>query len=91
MPDTKIAFLCSPTAYVAFQHHKHLEGAYCFEYDQRFESAFRQNFVHYDLHQPEKLPESLLGVVDIAGGFFELDLSCLGSKLTVKQWWTLPF
>ena len=63
----KIAFLCCPTAYVGFQHHKKHDGARLLEYDHRFETFAGSTYIHYNLHEPEEnLPEELLGKVDVA-------------------------
>ncbi|KAF9527075.1 putative N6-adenine methyltransferase-domain-containing protein [Crepidotus variabilis] len=67
-PDTavKVAFLCCPTAFVAFQHAKHHPGAALLEYDQRFAVLSPKQFVHYDLNEPDTFPEALQGQVDLA-------------------------
>ncbi|KAF8972508.1 putative N6-adenine methyltransferase-domain-containing protein [Flammula alnicola] len=65
-PSTKIAFLCCPTAFVAFQHTKRLEGARLLEYDQRFAVLSPKQFIPYDIDEPEDVPESLKGAVEIA-------------------------
>ncbi|EAU93373.1 hypothetical protein CC1G_04352 [Coprinopsis cinerea okayama7 len=63
-PETKIAFLCCPTAYVAFQHTKPLPNARLFEYDQRFAVLSPKQFVFYDLDDPEDIPEIYKGHFD---------------------------
>lgn len=35
-----------------------------FEYDQRFEAKYREQFVHYDYNQPHSVPGELRGVFD---------------------------
>ncbi|TFK38681.1 putative N6-adenine methyltransferase-domain-containing protein, partial [Crucibulum laeve] len=65
-PDTQIAFLCCPTTFVAFQHQNPLKGARLLEYDQRFAVLSPGQFVPYDLDEPEDVPESLKGTVEIA-------------------------
>ena len=65
-PSTNIAFLCCPTAFVAFQHKKRLENAKLLEYDQRFAILSPKQFIPYDLDDPDVFPESLRGTVEIA-------------------------
>ncbi|PPQ69233.1 hypothetical protein CVT25_006950 [Psilocybe cyanescens] len=65
-PSTTIAFLCCPTAFVAFEHMKPLEGSRLFEYDQRFAVLSPKKFVPYDIDDPDVFPESLKEKVDIA-------------------------
>ncbi|KAG6809063.1 hypothetical protein H0H93_016147, partial [Arthromyces matolae] len=64
-PTSKIAFLCCPTAFVAFQHTNPLEGARLFEYDKRFAVLAPKKFVYYDLDEPDIFPEDLKGNVDV--------------------------
>ncbi|KAJ2722809.1 Protein-lysine N-methyltransferase efm5 [Coemansia sp. Benny D115] len=50
----KIAFISSPTAYVAFRNlapEDRLEDAFVFEFDQRFD-VFGDQFVFYDFNKP---------------------------------------
>jgi len=63
---TNIAFLCCPTAFVAFQHMKPLRTARLLEYDQRFSILSPRQFFPYDMNEPEVFPEELKGKVDIA-------------------------
>ncbi|GAA5915954.1 hypothetical protein JCM5296_002218 [Sporobolomyces johnsonii] len=65
-PATRIAFLCCPTSYVAFQHQNPLPDVWLLEYDGRFGLVGQDKFVHYDLEEPDKIPQSLRGTVDIA-------------------------
>ncbi|GAA5953445.1 hypothetical protein JCM21900_005666 [Sporobolomyces salmonicolor] len=65
-PSTRIAFLCCPTSYVAFQHQNPLPDVWLLEYDGRFGLVGQEKFVHYDLEEPDKIPQSLRGTVDIA-------------------------
>ncbi|KAL7415529.1 putative N6-adenine methyltransferase-domain-containing protein [Mrakia frigida] len=80
-PQTRVAFLCSPTGYVAFQSLNPLPRTLLFEYDARFDvlpvvgrdrristgpSKEEGGFVKYDLHEPEKWDKQLEGTVDIA-------------------------
>ncbi|GAA5879639.1 hypothetical protein JCM1840_000597 [Sporobolomyces johnsonii] len=65
-PSTRIAFLCCPTSYVAFQHQNPLPDVWLLEYDGRFGLVGQDKFVHYDLEEPDKIPQSLRGTVDIA-------------------------
>ncbi|KAJ2922382.1 hypothetical protein H1R20_g14715, partial [Candolleomyces eurysporus] len=55
--DTKIAFLCCPTAFVAFQNVKQLKEAYVFEVDQRFAVLSPTQYIFYDLDEPNAFPE----------------------------------
>ncbi|KAG6876862.1 hypothetical protein C0992_011535 [Termitomyces sp. T32_za158] len=64
-PTSKIAFMCCPTAFVAFQHTNPLDGARLLEYDQRFSVLAPTKFVHYDLDEPDNFPENLRGAMDI--------------------------
>ncbi|GAA6009170.1 hypothetical protein JCM11491_005779 [Sporobolomyces phaffii] len=63
--STRIAFLCCPTSYVAFQNENPLPDVWLLEYDGRF-GLLGDKFVHYDLEEPDKIPEALWGSVDIA-------------------------
>lgn len=63
---TKIAFMCCPTAFVAFQHMKRLENALLLEFDQRFAVLSPKQFIPYDLDEPDIFPESLKGSVEFA-------------------------
>ncbi|TRM62433.1 putative N6-adenine methyltransferase-domain-containing protein [Schizophyllum amplum] len=65
-PETIIAFMCCPTAYVGFQHEYLHPGARLLEVDPRFDLLARSQFVRYDLYAPEKLPEDLRGTVGFA-------------------------
>ncbi|KIM39081.1 hypothetical protein M413DRAFT_75189 [Hebeloma cylindrosporum] len=65
-PSTNIAFLCCPTAFVAFQHKKRLENAKLLEFDQRFAILSPKQFIPYDIDEPDVFPESLRGKVEIA-------------------------
>ena len=65
-PSSTIAFMCCPTAYVGFQHEYAHEGARLLEFDPRFELLGREQYVRYDLNEPEKLPSSIRGKVDVA-------------------------
>ncbi|RDB21234.1 Protein-lysine N-methyltransferase EFM5 [Hypsizygus marmoreus] len=64
-PSSTVAFMCCPTAFVAFQHTNPLEGAKLLEYDGRFTVLAPHKFVHYDLNEPDTFPESLRGTVDL--------------------------
>ncbi|GAA5986296.1 hypothetical protein JCM5350_002973 [Sporobolomyces pararoseus] len=64
-PTTRIAFLCCPTSFVAFQNQNPLPDVWLLEYDGRF-GLLGEKFVHYDLEEPEKIPKDLWGTVDIA-------------------------
>ncbi|KAF8168462.1 putative N6-adenine methyltransferase-domain-containing protein [Crassisporium funariophilum] len=66
VPSTKVAFMCCPTAFVAFQHMKRLDGAVLLEYDQRFAILSPKQFVPYDLDEPDQFPESLRGTIELA-------------------------
>ncbi|POY74161.1 hypothetical protein BMF94_2735 [Rhodotorula taiwanensis] len=65
-PNTRIAFLSCPTAYIGFQHENPLRDAWLWEYDTRFKLVAGDKFVHYNLEEPEAYPEELRGTVDIA-------------------------
>ncbi|GAA5942634.1 protein-lysine N-methyltransferase [Sporobolomyces koalae] len=64
-PSTRIAFLCCPTSYVAFQNQNPLPDVWLLEYDGRF-GLLGSKFVHYDLEEPDKIPATLFNSVDIA-------------------------
>ncbi|KAJ6459600.1 putative N6-adenine methyltransferase-domain-containing protein [Mycena sanguinolenta] len=65
-PTTSIAFLCCPTAFVAFQHTKMLKNARLFEVDGRFSVLAPLHYVPYDMEEPTTLPANLTEAVDIA-------------------------
>jgi len=65
-PTTSIAFLCCPTAFVAFQHTKPLKNARLLEVDGRFGVLAPRHYVPYDMEEPTALPASLTEAVDIA-------------------------
>ncbi|KAF8641533.1 hypothetical protein AX16_009910 [Volvariella volvacea WC 439] len=65
-PETKIAFLCCPTAFVAFQHQNPHTGARLLEVDQRFAVLSPKAYFPYDMDEPDIIPEDLKGKVDIA-------------------------
>ncbi|KAL0068014.1 Protein-lysine N-methyltransferase efm5 [Marasmius tenuissimus] len=65
-PSDRVAFLCSPTAFVAFQHEYSWKKAHLLEFDSRFSVLDPKRFVHYDLNEPDVFPEGLRGAVDIA-------------------------
>ncbi|KAJ1877045.1 Protein-lysine N-methyltransferase efm5 [Coemansia sp. RSA 1722] len=52
-PGDKIAFISSPTAYVAFRNlaPERADDAFVFEYDKRFD-LFKEQFVFYDFSKP---------------------------------------
>ncbi|KAJ7716227.1 putative N6-adenine methyltransferase-domain-containing protein [Mycena maculata] len=62
---TAIAFLCCPTAFVAFQHVRPLRNARLLEVDGRF-GVLTHQYVPYDMEEPTALPEYLTGAIDIA-------------------------
>jgi hypothetical protein len=64
-PTSRIAFLCCPTSYVAFQNQSPLPDVWLLEYDGRF-GLLGNKFVHYDLEEPDKIPKHLWNTVDIA-------------------------
>ncbi|PWN39391.1 hypothetical protein IE81DRAFT_294920 [Ceraceosorus guamensis] len=61
-----LVFISSPTAYVGFQHAYNRKQTYLLEYDRRFELIDAEEFVHYDLEEPLRVPEHLKGRVDFA-------------------------
>lgn len=70
-PATRIAFLCCPTTFVAFQSTAEDDhsGAqpHLLEYDERFRTFAGAQYSYYDLRKPQDgLPEDLLGQVDVA-------------------------
>ncbi|KAH9478288.1 EEF1A lysine methyltransferase 1 [Psilocybe cubensis] len=65
-PNTHIAFLCCPTAFVAFEHMKPLTNSKLLEYDQRFAVLSPKKFVPYDIDDADVFPEAMRGKVDIA-------------------------
>lgn len=66
MTTSMVAFLCCPTAFVAFQHTNPLDGARLLEYDQRFAVLAPNKFILYDIDEPDDFPDALRGSVDIA-------------------------
>jgi len=64
-PTTSVAFLCCPTAFVAFQHTRFLRNARLLEVDGRFGVLTRQ-YVPYDMEEPTALPAYLTQSVDLA-------------------------
>ncbi|KAL8292740.1 hypothetical protein RQP46_001352 [Phenoliferia psychrophenolica] len=64
----KVAFLCCPTGFVAFQHaYPELRNSTrLLEFDQRFALMAGRSFVRYDLDEPDVFPEELRGSVEIA-------------------------
>ncbi|KAF7340315.1 hypothetical protein MVEN_01950600 [Mycena venus] len=65
-PTTSIAFLCCPTAFVAFQHIEPLKNARLLEVDGRFSVLTPRHYVPYDMEDPTALPAYLTEGVDIA-------------------------
>ncbi|KII94517.1 hypothetical protein PLICRDRAFT_33313, partial [Plicaturopsis crispa FD-325 SS-3] len=66
-PTSTIAFICCPTAFVAYQHLHARPGAKLLEIDTRFAVlAPRDGFVLYDLNDPDAVPADLHGAVDVA-------------------------
>ncbi|KAF7321572.1 hypothetical protein MKEN_00678200 [Mycena kentingensis (nom. inval.)] len=66
-PDTTIAFMCCPTAFVAFQHHKLLKNAKLLEVDGRFAVLTPKHYIPYDMEEPTAAPVmQLANAVDIA-------------------------
>ncbi|KAJ7649537.1 putative N6-adenine methyltransferase-domain-containing protein [Mycena polygramma] len=65
-PTTSIAFVCCPTAFVAFQHTKPLKNARLLEVDGRFAVLTPRHYVPYDMEEPTTLPAYLTDSVDIA-------------------------
>lgn len=63
----RVAFLCCPTAWVGFVHElpplKH--NAFVFEVDKRFHALSKTSFVYYNLHEPETVPQEMLGTFDV--------------------------
>ncbi|KAG5651765.1 hypothetical protein H0H81_007547 [Sphagnurus paluster] len=64
-PESKVAFMCCPTAFVAFQHVNPLEGARLLEFDERFRVLAPNKFIHYDLNEPDVFPENLRESFDV--------------------------
>ncbi|KAF8631355.1 hypothetical protein AX15_002440 [Amanita polypyramis BW_CC] len=67
-----IAFICSPTAFVALSYlysdpskSSNIELR-LLEYDQRFAVLARGDYVSYDLNEPDRIPQSLLQSVHLA-------------------------
>ena len=65
-PTTSIAFLCCPTAFVAFQHTRPLPHARLLELDGRFGVLAPRQYVPYDMEEPTVFPAYLSGSVDVA-------------------------
>uniref|UniRef100_A0A0W0GCP7 Uncharacterized protein n=1 Tax=Moniliophthora roreri TaxID=221103 RepID=A0A0W0GCP7_MONRR len=65
-PSDNIAFLCCPTAFVAFQHEYSSKNARLLEFDKRFSVLDPKRFIPYDLDEPDDFHESLRGTVDVA-------------------------
>ncbi|KAG6844591.1 hypothetical protein H0H87_005607 [Tephrocybe sp. NHM501043] len=66
IPTSKVAFICCPTGFVAFQHTNPLEGARLLEFDKRFNVLAPNKVIFYDLDEPDVFPEDLRGTVDVA-------------------------
>ncbi|KAK4700440.1 EEF1A lysine methyltransferase 1, partial [Phenoliferia sp. Uapishka_3] len=70
-PTSPVAFLCCPTGFVAFQH-QHAQNrerrrqTKLWEFDERFGLLRKENFVKYDLNNPEEFPEEWKGSVELA-------------------------
>lgn len=64
--ESRVAFVCSPTAFVAFQHTNPLKHTKLLEFDRRFSILAGRSFVPYDIDEPENVPETLIGKVDLA-------------------------
>ncbi|KAG6910641.1 hypothetical protein DXG01_009151 [Tephrocybe rancida] len=64
-PTSKVAFVCCPTGFVAFQHTNPLEGARLLEFDKRFNVLAPSKVIHYDLDEPDVFPDDLRGDVDV--------------------------
>ncbi|KAF5338225.1 hypothetical protein D9758_012860 [Tetrapyrgos nigripes] len=65
-PSTTVAFLCCPTAFVAFQHEYPQKNTYLLEFDQRFSVLAPKLFIPYDLDEPDDFPNTLREKVDLA-------------------------
>ncbi|KAJ7088215.1 putative N6-adenine methyltransferase-domain-containing protein [Mycena crocata] len=65
-PTTSVAFVCCPTAFVAFQHIRPRKNARLLEFDGRFSVLAPRQYVPYDMEEPTALPAHLSGSVDIA-------------------------
>ncbi|CAK5278003.1 unnamed protein product [Mycena citricolor] len=65
-PETSIAFLCCPTAFVGFQHLKPHKNARVLEVDGRFAVLAGRHYVPYDMEEPTELPAYLDNSVEIA-------------------------
>ncbi|KAF8060845.1 putative N6-adenine methyltransferase-domain-containing protein [Lyophyllum atratum] len=63
--SSKVAFVCCPTGFVAFQHTNPLEGARLLEFDQRFNILAPSKVIRYDLDEPDVFPENLRGAFDV--------------------------
>ncbi|CAO1617896.1 unnamed protein product [Sympodiomycopsis kandeliae] len=68
--NPSIAFLCSPTAFVAFHHLYHStftsgENLFLMEIDERFKVASGNGFIRYDFNFPTKNLSNLQGKVDM--------------------------
>lgn len=65
--SARVGFLCCPTAWVGFVHaFPSLKSqAYFFEVDKRFHALSKTSFVYYNLHEPETVPQELLGTFDV--------------------------
>lgn len=48
---SRVAFLCCPTAFVAFQHIKPLETVFLLEVDKRFATLAPKQYINYDLDE----------------------------------------
>ncbi|GLB36729.1 putative probable N6-adenine methyltransferase [Lyophyllum shimeji] len=64
-PTSKVAFMCCPTGFVAFQHTNPLDGARLLEFDDRFRVLAPSKVIRYDLDEPDVFPEDLRGGVDV--------------------------
>lgn len=67
-PAAKVAFICCPTGFVAFQHAypERREATRLMEFDRRFALLAGRGFVGYDLDEPQVFPDELKGSVEVA-------------------------
>ncbi|KAF9446783.1 hypothetical protein P691DRAFT_761334 [Macrolepiota fuliginosa MF-IS2] len=65
-PNASIAFVCAPTAFVAFQNLYPRPQTRLLEVDQRFAVLTPSHYVPYDLNEPDSFPAELKGSFDLA-------------------------
>lgn len=64
--EASIGFICSPTAYVAFQRQHPRLNTRLLEVDKRFAVLAPSQYIPYDLNEPDNFPKELTQSFDLA-------------------------